>query len=103
MTGNQIAYWNLQESKRANQAKEQETLRSNLAKEQLGSETLSETKRSNIAKETETNRSNLINEQIKTADVDSQIDRRNVQNMTDAVKSVESITKAASMLSSLFI
>jgi hypothetical protein len=33
MTANQIAYWNLQEQKRANREKEQENVRSNKAKE----------------------------------------------------------------------
>lgn len=57
MTQNQIAYWNLQEAKRANQEKERETRRSNLAKEQ-------ENVRSNLAKETETARSNRRSEEI---------------------------------------
>lgn len=44
MTANQIAYWNLQETKRSNQVRELETERSNRAKE-------FETQRSNMAKE----------------------------------------------------
>lgn len=57
MTQNQIAYWNLQEAKRANQEKEREARRSNLAKEQ-------ESVRSNLAKEAETERSNRRSEEI---------------------------------------
>lgn len=55
MTANQIAYWNNQETIRANQAREKETHRANVAKE-------AETNRSNVAQETETNRSNLARE-----------------------------------------
>lgn len=46
MTANQIAYWNLQETRRSNAIKENETRRSNEAKEQ-------ETHRSNLMKESE--------------------------------------------------
>lgn len=60
MTANQIAYWNLQESKRSNLAKELEMNRSNVAKEL-------ETNRSNVAKEKETHRSNRQKEKIDTA------------------------------------
>jgi hypothetical protein len=49
MTTNQIAYWRLQEDKRANAAREAETYRSN------------------VAREGETNRSNLVNEEVKVA------------------------------------
>lgn len=55
MTSNQIAYWQLQEQSRSNQARERETARSNRASE-------SEAHRSNLAREQEQNRSNLINE-----------------------------------------
>lgn len=44
MTSNQIAYWNLEELKRSNAAKEGETRRSNLARE-------AETSRHNVAQE----------------------------------------------------
>lgn len=44
MTSNQIAYWNLQEAKRSNVARETETSRSNRAKE-------GETSRHNVAQE----------------------------------------------------
>lgn len=44
MTSNQIAYWNLQELKRSNVARETETNRSNLARE-------GETSRHNVAQE----------------------------------------------------
>lgn len=66
MTANQLSYWNLQETKRANMADESrklqehaETQRSNLAKEK-------ETNRSNLAKERETARSNVAKE-VETA------------------------------------
>lgn len=47
MTSNQIAYWNLQETERANRAQEHET------------------NRANLARETEQNRTNLANEAIR--------------------------------------
>lgn len=62
MTRNQIAYWELQETKRTNRAKEAETHRSNTAQEK-------ETNRSNLAREAETNRANLARE--KQAAIDS--------------------------------
>lgn len=55
MTQNQIAYWNLQEAKRANLEKERELRRSNVAKER-------ENVRSNLAKEAETRRANISSE-----------------------------------------
>lgn len=55
MTYNQIAYWTLQENKRANRAREEEAKRSNQAQE-------AEAIRSNQAREWETNRSNLAKE-----------------------------------------
>lgn len=67
MTQNQIAYWNMQEQKRANLAKESETERSNKAKER-------ETFRSNVAQEglthdknVETERHNRYGEKVDTA------------------------------------
>lgn len=70
MTSNEVAYWTLQEQKRAalvdeaernraNLAKEQENQRANMAKEQ-------ENYRSNKAKETETHRANVASENIGT-------------------------------------
>lgn len=58
VTRNQIEYWNLQEQKRANAAKEVQ-----LAKE------LEETKRANTARELESARSNRASEQLKSADI----------------------------------
>lgn len=55
MTANQIAYWNNQETIRANMAKEAETNRANRARE-------TEENRSNLAREQETHRSNVANE-----------------------------------------
>nr|AVD97105.1 hypothetical protein [Picobirnavirus sp.] len=55
MTHNQIAYWNLQETIRSNQAREAETQRTNMAQE-------AEANRAHLAQEWETNRSNLARE-----------------------------------------
>lgn len=83
MTQNQINFWNLKETERANRAREKEATRANKAKEglsareiatketqnqinlSLGQGNLAETNRANIARELEQNRSNLSNEQIK--------------------------------------
>lgn len=66
MTQNQIAYQAHLENKRANEAREAETHRSNTVNEKenerFHSASLAETRRSNIARETETNRSNLAKE-----------------------------------------
>lgn len=80
MTTNQINYWTLQESKRANQARERETNRANLANEEIKREqnriaesynvgflsnqrsTIDETSRANQAKEKELNRHQLVTE-----------------------------------------
>lgn len=59
MTANQLRYWELQESKR-----------------------------SNLARETETNRSNVRNEDLKEDIQGAQKDRWKVQNVTDVVKTV---------------
>lgn len=58
MTRNQLAYWELMEKKRSNQATETETNRANVAKE-------TETNRSNLAKEGETHRFNLVTEALE--------------------------------------
>lgn len=76
MTQNQIAYWNLRETERADRAKEQENTRTNKANEKIksdanainlsiGSTANAETMRANLARELENNRSNLANEEIK--------------------------------------
>lgn len=73
MTKNQIEYWNLQENKRANLARELETNRANRAREgidssyyqgqlQLRSQELGETRRSNLSREAELYRSNVARE-----------------------------------------
>lgn len=95
MTNNQIAFWTLehdkaktrraqQETERSNLAKERETERSNLAREaetyrsnvakevenhRSNAAKEAETYRSNIARETETNRANVANEFIKSTEV----------------------------------
>lgn len=86
MTQNQLSYWNLKETERANRARERETNRANLAKEglsereiaakeraneinfNLGDRNVLELQRANLAKEKENNRSNLSNEEIKRID-----------------------------------
>lgn len=55
MTANQIAYWQLVETRRANAAREVETNRANVAKE-------SEQHRANVASETETSRAHKATE-----------------------------------------
>lgn len=76
MTANQIAYWNLQETKRTNRAREvlqadqqAETHRSNVSNEEIkrtsnaiNQQNVDETKRANVARETETARSNRAQE-----------------------------------------
>lgn len=79
MTSNQIAYWTLEETKRANLAKERENNRTNLANEEikrqsnqitqsLGYGNLAETRRANQAKETELNRHQVRTENQKDVD-----------------------------------
>lgn len=79
MTGNQIAYWNLQEAKRAN-----------LINEGIKQGTLDETRRSN-----------LIKEGIQRDDVDSQIARRKAQTTKDAFDTSVNIIKAGTSLAGL--
>lgn len=68
MTQNQIAYWNLQETKRSNQVRE------------------GETNRHNVVTESETNRANLRKEEL-TADIqEAQKKRMAVQNVTDVLR-----------------
>ena len=73
MTQNQIAYQAHLENKRANEAREAETHRSNLANEtenrRFHTESIQETQRANVARETETNRSNLANEMLKATEI----------------------------------
>lgn len=63
MTSNQIAYWQLQETKRANLVNEgvnkgqlAETQRANVAREGIQRDTLAETKRANLKKESQNDR-----------------------------------------------
>lgn len=74
MTSNQIKFWELQERKRSNMAGEQETARSNRAKEALTSASNLETMRHNVQGETqaaadllERSRSNRANEALSAA------------------------------------
>lgn len=78
MTRNQIAYWELQESKRSNRARETETHRTNLAQE-------TETNRANLARETETNRSNLARERQAAIDSARSYDL-GLQNLRETIR-----------------
>ena len=62
MTANQINYWNLQETKRANQARETEAQRHNVKTEEYSAGNLLETVRHNQAGEQETARHNVQTE-----------------------------------------
>lgn len=62
MTANQIAYQNMLENVRSNQAREQEQNRTNVANEDLRLQELREAQRHNTTTESETNRSNLAKE-----------------------------------------
>lgn len=79
MTANQIAYQQLQETKRSNVAKESETSRSNRAKE-------FETQRSNRAQEQETQRSNRVNEDIGYKNVGAKVADTAVKGVTNLFK-----------------
>lgn len=70
MTQNQIRYWEVQETKRANEARERETVRSNLAQER-------ENYRHNTAVETETKRSNIAHEDYNNRNL-LELSRHNV-------------------------
>lgn len=92
MTANQIAYWNLQETKRANAANEAEMNRANMVRE-------AETERSNRAKERETARTNRANEGIRReantinslhlSRMDSETQRHNLASEQQSVRSLE--------------
>lgn len=62
MTHNQINYWTLRETQRANRSKELETNRHNLATEDQSRQELVEASRSNRAREAETVRHNVASE-----------------------------------------
>lgn len=74
MTRNQIEYWNTQETRRANKARERETNRSNLAREaetnRNNRAVEEETHRANVAREVETNRANVAREQLQRLESD---------------------------------
>lgn len=67
MTQNQIAYWTMQEQKRANRMRERETERSNLEREQ------------------ETRRSNVRNESLKEQFQSAQAKRWENQSVVEAI------------------
>ena len=74
MTQNQIAYWNLQETKRTNRAREEETHRSNVTREEL---------QADIQK--------------------AQKSRMAVQNVTDFIGGAANLIGAAGKTASIFI
>lgn len=81
MTANQIAYWTLVETSRANRVREAtnwfsaiETQRHNVATEELGLATLKETSRHNLASESLTNKSILAT--IRGQDLAAETTRR---------------------------
>lgn len=87
MTANQVAYWKLQEEKRANLVKEGETERSNKAKEQ-------ETLRSNQAKEALT--AELNKAQMERMKTQSGVDIANA--VTGGIKNVgQGVSSVAGM------
>lgn len=102
MTANQVAYWNLQESRRSNLANEDikrknlsETRRSNLAQEIAKYLGLKETARSNRANETERHRSNVTNEGLTK-------DRNFYQNLESSGKFLKNTTDASKNLLRFF-
>lgn len=66
MTHNQLLYWQNVETKRANQARELENNRANLARESNDRLNRLESARHNVASEKETKRSNLASEGIQS-------------------------------------
>lgn len=87
MTQNQIAYWNLQETRRNNIIHENEINRSNLAREK------------------ETNRANMRQEQLKAELQQAQQKRWQTQSGVDIANAVtggiEKVTKAVSNIGGL--
>lgn len=79
MTQNQISYWNLQELKRSNAAREAETARSNRANEY-------EANRSNVARESETNRHNVATELISSL-ANQETQRSNIAREAETARS----------------
>lgn len=77
MTQNQIAYWNLQETKRSNVSKEGETARHNRATE-------SEDKRHNVSVEGETNRHNVATENFNISQLNENIRHNTVSEQQNA-------------------
>jgi hypothetical protein len=109
MTNLQIAYWNLQETKRHNLAYEQETYRHNVATEDVAIGTLQENTRHNKAseqiswfKETEAQRHNLATEfEINRHNVvtESETQRHNkVAEANDAIKAQASMLSASAAM-----
>lgn len=102
MTANQVAYWNLQESRRSNLANEDikrrnltETRRSNLTQELAKFLGLKESARSNRANEAEKHRSNVKNESLTE-------NRNFYQNLESSGKFLKNTTDASKNLLRFF-
>lgn len=113
MTHNQIAYWQLQEDRRANLAREgeayranranerevhranvareEETQRHNTATEQFNISSLQETSRHNLAQEQETNRHNVAQEKVSFGTLNETV-RHNIKS--EELQSVSNLNSA---------
>lgn len=90
MTANQIAYWTLQETKRANTVREGETHRTNVRHEGIEESKVTESRRHNLADEqirsgtlTESKRHNVATEGIERLKAESQKERWESQSAID--------------------
>lgn len=77
MTQNQLKYWELQE-----------TMRTNRANEGIKSDTVEETKRANLAKEAENVRAHKASEALEKRDLDIKEVRSRTQNATDVIRTI---------------
>lgn len=102
MTTNQIRYWELQEKRRSNAAQEQETARSNRAKEGISSAANVESMRHNVASEAqaasdllERSRSNQANEAIARVNAALTKERNDEQKRSNLANEVIGRSNAA--------
>jgi len=86
MTDIQVKYWDLQETKRANRARESETYRHNSATEVQARNELAETIRSHKTVETETQRHDLATEQLTASDLQERARHNRVTEQLDATR-----------------
>lgn len=97
MTANQISYWNLLETSRANREREKENYRTNTANESIKQQDAN----TRSSAQQETARSNVVNEGIKqqqanTAErqMEGQLERWRNQNRTDSVNAGANVLKS---------